>query len=73
MGSVILSKVEDQIILKGYIKSNLIKVMSPFHPILGYSSNNEEYYFFNSKKLHSIISLLNKHSVSYIDQTLTVN
>lgn len=70
MGHAVLSKVDDQIVLKGHLKPNLVKAIAPFHPVLEYSSNNEESYRFNSKKIHSIITLLNKHSVSFTDQTI---
>ena len=71
MGPVILNKIDDTaFILKGYLKPNLIKAIAPFDPLLQYTSNNEEYYLFKSKKLHNIITLLNKHSVAFTDQTV---
>lgn len=71
MGTVVLSVADDnQIVLKGYLKPNFVKAIAPFHPILEYSSNNEEYYRFNIKKLYSITNLLNKHNVSFVNQTI---
>lgn len=70
MGVITLAKFdEDQIIVKGYLKPKLVKAIDVFHPILN-CSNNDEYYLFNSKKYHNIISLLGKVGVPFVDETL---